>query len=191
MDKTKRIFIAVELSDIVKEKLKEIQNVLYDSALSIKWVEEENFHITLKFLGELKESELLEVKKNLIEVISDQRSFEIGIDGLDAFPNLKHPKIIWAGIKKNKEKMVNLHEKIEARMVELGFEAEKHDYTPHITLGRLRKSEDDYGLIKEQIKDFPSALNMQELVDKVTIMESELTSEGPIYNAVARLDLKG
>ena len=55
MKQTKRIFIAVELSDIVKEKLKETQNVLYDSALSIKWVEEENFHITLKFLGELKE----------------------------------------------------------------------------------------------------------------------------------------
>ena len=186
---TKRIFIAVELSDIVQGKLDKVQNMLRDCSLNIKWVEQENFHITIKFLGDLSKTQIMEVKDEIETVANNNLPFEIIIDGLGAFPDVEYPKVIWAGIKKNQAQLINVHQAVENKMIDLGFEAEKHDYTPHITLGRVRKKEKNYELISEKIKKFPFEINAHQIVDTITIMKSKLTPQGPIYSPVAEFEL--
>ncbi|MFO7819773.1 MAG: RNA 2',3'-cyclic phosphodiesterase [Halanaerobacter sp.] len=189
MADTERIFIAVNLDDIVQKKLKKAQDLLRDCSLSIKWVEKENFHITLKFLGDITNSQLIEVKDRLKKIALNISSFDIIIKGLGAFPNLEQPKIIWSGVKKNKKKLISLHQAIEEQMLDLGFGAEKHDYTPHITLGRVRKREDNYDLVSDKIKDFSFEINAHQIVDRIAVVKSELTPQGPIYSTVAEFEL--
>ena len=189
LQETKRIFIAVELSTVVQGKLKKAQNMLRDCSLNIKWVEKENFHITLKFLGDLSKTQIIEVKDELEEISKKSLPFEISINGLGAFPDIEYPKVIWAGVEKNQNQLINLHQAIERRMINLGFKEESHDYTPHITLGRVRKKEKNYELISEKIKRFPFKINAHHLVDGITVMKSELTPEGPIYSPVAEFEL--
>ncbi|MBM7556029.1 RNA 2',3'-cyclic phosphodiesterase [Halanaerobacter jeridensis] len=188
MKDTKRVFIAVELSDVVQGKLDKAQNMLRDCSLNIKWVEKENFHITLKFLGDLTKAEIMEVKEEVAAIAKKSLPFDIIIDGLGAFPNIEYPKVIWAGVEKNKRQLINVHEAIETRMFDLGFEEEKHDYTPHITLGRVRKKEKNYELISEKIEKFPFEIQARQIVDKITVMKSKLTPQGPIYSPVAEFE---
>lgn len=185
MQDTKRIFIAAELSNVVQGKLDKAQNMLRDCSLDIKWVEQENFHITIKFLGDLNKTQIMEVKNQIETVANNSSPFEIIINGLGAFPDVKYPKVIWAGVEKNQEQLINVQQAVENRMVKLGFEAEKHDYTPHITLGRVRKKEKNYELISEKIKKFPFDIKAHQIVDAITIMKSKLTPQGPIYSSVA------
>ena len=189
MEDSSRVFIAIDLDKITKEKLNKAQNILRDCSLNIKWVSQDQFHITLKFLGDITVDKIEEVKKALEDVQSKISPFNITINGLGAFPNKEYPKIIWAGLSENSEKVTSLHQIIEEKLTNLGFEEERHSYKPHITLGRIRDQEKNYELISDKIREFPFRISHQQIVNKITVLKSELTSQGPIYSTIAEFKL--
>ncbi len=184
-----RTFIAVELSRATRQKLDKIKGVLRDCSLQVKWVEQYNFHITLKFLGDVKAERLEEVKSVLADILAEEESFPIEVEGVGAFPNSDYPKVVWAGVGKGSNQLTQLQQKIEERMVEMGFKAERHSFTPHITLGRVDKQEKNLAPLSEKIKEFPFEISSLEAVDKVTLMKSELTPQGPDYTPVSEFEL--
>ena len=184
-----RTFIAVELSRATRQKLDKIKGVLRDCSLQVKWVEQYNFHITLKFLGDVKADRLEKVKDVLADILAEEESFPIEVEGVGAFPNSDYPKVVWAGVGKGRTPLTKLQQKIEDRMVEMGFEAERHSFTPHITLGRVDKHEKNLDPLSEKVKEFPFKINSPEVVDKITLMKSELTPQGPNYTPLAEFEL--
>ena len=112
------------------------------------------------------------------------------IDKLSGFPNPGFPKVIWFGSSSPPGEIFRLQDDLESRLQELGFEREKRDYVPHITIGRTKDDND------RKIEQLGSALEKRAPatdwivpVDRLTLMESTLKPDGPEYNSVFRLDL--
>ena len=184
-----RTFIAVKLPGEIRSKLAEIQDELSKSEADVKWVKPENIHLTLKFLGNVVESELEIVAQELRKTAGKCPPFRTEFAGLGAFPNLRSPRVIWVGVKAGAGELLVLNRKIEEALLKPGLSPEEKEYKPHLTLGRVRSGRNRDDLIK-----LISSLNIREAggmrVERVYLIKSELRKEGPIYTVLEEADLK-
>ena len=184
-----RTFIAVDLSEGIKNSVFEVQRELKKSGADIKWVDPKNLHVTLKFLGETDEEKVIKIKFALDEIASLQKSFEINISELGAFPNMRSPRIIWIGIDKGARELSRLALYIEEKLSSCGFEKEKKAFSSHITIGRARST-----LNQIALKEKMPAISIPDvdacLINRVTLYKSTLSSSGPTYEALHLTSLK-
>jgi len=183
-----RSFIAVNLNPEIKEYLTSLQNILNIPETKIKWVEKDNLHLTMKFLGyisleqtELIKSELKEIANRCSPLII-KLSSNIGI-----FPTYKMPRIIWVGIKEGTNELKEIYNSIENKLYNKGFPREDKDFSGHITIGRAKFIRDKTNFI--QILKRIEVNNFTQEVDSIDLMESKLTPNGPIYNLAAKFPL--
>lgn len=176
-----RCFIALDIPEEISEKICYAQkNFKMDG---VKLTERENLHFTLKFIGEIGDEMVDKVKSKLGEI--NEKSFEIEISGLGAFPNPARPRIIWVGCKSGD--MERLAKKIDYRMWEIGLPPEKR-YTNHITIARVKgKPGKNLQKILMELKNF-SAGSMK--VNEIKLKRSVLKPTGPVYSDVASFRLK-
>ncbi|MCS7250295.1 MAG: RNA 2',3'-cyclic phosphodiesterase [candidate division WOR-3 bacterium] len=173
-----RSFIALEIPEEIKNEIYQyIENFKKDN-LPIKWVEKENLHITLVFLGEQDLNFLNKVKEILKKLSSNFKSFYINLANFGFFPNAKKPRVFWIGIKKNKELIVKMAEELNRELKKIGFKPEEREFSPHLTIGRFKAvfNSEKYLSLKYESKDF--------LIDKITLFKSTLTPQGPIYEVI-------
>ena len=181
-----RTFIAVDPGKAIRDRLVSFQKSLAETAENVKWVEPENLHFTLLFLGEVDEREVLNVCKAVKETTQRQASFALTAGGTGCFPNLRRPRVVWVGAQQGKQEMVALHDALETPLLELGcYRRENRVYTPHITLGRIR--------INRPMTQLAAALSKHQTwkagattVEEVHVMSSDLTPTGPIYSVLSR-----
>jgi len=184
-----RTFIAVGISDEVREKIAQIQAELKKGEPDVKWVEPENLHITLKFLGEVSEDKLPGLIEKTRLAASGISPFRVHIIGLGSFPSLTSPRVVWVGVKTGKNELRNLSERVEGNLSDLGFAKEKREFSAHLTIGRVRSGRKKEKLVKK-IEEFANYDVGEFSVDKVAIMESQLSSKGPAYKIVKELRLE-
>ena len=187
-EETIRSFIAIELGEKIREKIAQIEEQLKgNSQADVKWVKKENLHLTLKFLGNVSLLGLNDIYKEM-SAVTQQSPFEIDFKELSAFPNLKAPRVIWLGVDKGREEVKKLSSLIEEGLSKLGFEREGKEFRAHLTLGRVRSAKNKDRLVesleKVKIEDFSPIW-----VEKITLMESTLTREGPIYTPLRHFTL--
>jgi len=185
-----RLFIAVAVPDSVKQYARMIRNDLGAARADVKWVEYENYHLTLKFLGEVKETELPLIRQSLTMAAESCPAFNLSAGGLGFFPNKMRPRVIWMGIKGELDKAEFLGERIDAYLTTQGFEEEKnHRY--HLTLGRVRSDLRLNEMLK-LVRDLEGKEKLRSFkVDQFHLMKSVLGSKGPVYSVVATFPLKG
>lgn len=174
-----RAFIAVDLSGEIKDRLAKVQAGLEASRADVKWVEPENIHLTLKFLGEISEDQAIKVKQILDGVASGFKPFEITLSGIGAFPKLDYPRVIWIGIEKGKAESEEIAKKLEEELLAAGFPKDARPFSAHITIGRVRSAKN-----KEALKEAVSSTSPQPIAQKVSsviLYQSTITSKGPIY----------
>jgi len=134
-----RTFIAVDLDDRLKTHFIHIINKLDTGDRSIKWITRQGMHITLKFLGEISESQKSEVERILDNVTNRHSSFLLQFRGSGTFPhNSRNPRVLWIGVDKN-EAFETLHADIEEEMAGIGFPKDNRPFHPHLTLCRVKK----------------------------------------------------
>lgn len=187
-----RAFIAVTLPKEIKKSLKHLQCQLQVSTAGIKWVEPENIHLTLKFLGEVEEKKIVKLKGILEEALKDKTEFLISLSSLGVFPDSGFPRIIWIGINRNNDKVKLIAEELENKTAQIGVIKGKKAFSAHITLGRIKLNLDRENLIG-QLKKLEHDLPREELeflVNKITLFKSTLTAQGPIYEAFKETSLK-
>jgi len=185
---TKRIFIAINLKEELKEYLFSVKHYFILDKLKIKWVEKENIHLTLKFIGETNQKLINLIDEKLKEITSRYPSFEITFSSnIGLFPSLEGinyilPRVIWVGIEEKNNEIKNLHHLIEKNLSEIGIPKENKKFSSHITLGRIKYLKDKNELInltrKITINDYSQKIKTIEL------MESKLTPNGPQYNVL-------
>jgi len=179
-----RAFIALELSEEIKEELSRLEAELKKSDADVKWVKPENIHLTIKFLGNIQETtegnKIEQIKKILDGISSQTKPFGISLFKLGVFPSLDYPRVIWTGIDKNgnafAEKIAVL---IEEKLEMVGFPKEKRPFSAHLTLGRVRS-----GRNKAELKQKVSSLVVQIkscTINHATLFQSTLTPRGAIY----------
>ncbi len=184
-----RTFIAVELSQQQKERLLAVQDNLARGGVGVKWVESENLHVTLLFLGEVDERDLAAVCQAIAAVCSGQASFTLSLNKVSGFPNPRRPRIIYAGIEEGAEELSALHDALEEPLLQMRcYRREDRPYTPHATLGRLR-SEGGGDKLSAALTRYADWQGGTTEVREVLVMSSEMTSEGPIYAVLSRAKL--
>jgi len=181
-----RTFIAIEVSDVVRDNLVKAQERIGSKAAKIKFVERENFHVTLKFLGEVDEATLDEVKAALSEIAKKHRRHRVRVKGIGVFPNPNYVRVIWAGIE-NDEGIKAIASDVEREMRRLGFKKEKN-FVAHITIGRVKFVKDKVELAMA-LKDLANEDFGEFEVEAIELKKSTLTPKGPIYETVARFEL--
>jgi 2'-5' RNA ligase len=180
-----RSFIAINIPDDIKSEIGEIIHAMMKYGGDIKWVSALNLHITLKFLGAVEETALPEIQGSLRNTVSSYLPFCIKIYGTGVFPNRKYPRVIWAGIE-DSEILKNLKRDIENAMTVHGYQKEDKDFSPHLTLGRVRSQKGIIATLLEfdkfKVKDFGVTM-----VDRVNLMKSDLKPQGPEYSCLFQI----
>uniref|UniRef100_A0A7C1F392 RNA 2',3'-cyclic phosphodiesterase n=1 Tax=Ammonifex degensii TaxID=42838 RepID=A0A7C1F392_9THEO len=183
---TMRLFWAVTLPKDVRDRLAIVQSSFRKLPLDVKWVEVENFHLTLRFLGDtdraMVDSLLAVAKERLGELLP----FTLILRGVGVFPSLRQPRVLWVGVERALP-LFNLHHLLEEALRQLGFPPEAKRFSPHITLGRFRTGANT-GLLEEAIKELGTAEVAQVNVIGIALIASELTPKGPVYTPVGRVN---
>lgn len=179
-----RVFLALEISPTVKEYLQGIIKIMASRITGVRWVKSEGQHITLKFFGELDEAMVENIRTRLLSIEDKFEPFETTIKGIDAFPNKRRARVIVITLEKGVDIAKAIFNDIEVALLPLGFEGEKRDYTPHITLGRKKEQSP----ILE--RDIPDLNGMRFIVDRLVMFRSTLTPQGAIYSPLWEIGFK-
>lgn len=193
MNETWRLFIAVELPANVLQTISQVQANLKRAIpdRAVRWTRPEGIHLTLKFLGDARTSQLDAIKEGLAQAATGYAAFELSIQGLGCFPNLIRPRVLWVGVTGDTQSLSALQVAVEENIAPLGFPAEERGFSPHLTLGRTSQgaSRDDTELIGQIVKERDVGQLVSWQVDSVSLMRSQLKSDGARYTQMAEVSL--
>jgi 2'-5' RNA ligase len=189
-----RSFVAIELSNEVRERLHDVRNVLVTQAPAWrdeKWVAENNLHITIKFLGDLGEPELAAVRAELGTALAGFPLFELGLGGARAVPGGRRCSMIWARFDDADGRCADIAARVERAAIACGIPAEVRGFKPHVTLVRARRPKRlaVEALTCANVAASNPAISMSVL--SVTLFASTLTRTGPVYEAIDSWALAG
>ena len=177
-----RCFLAVDVdAPELRERLVNVQRDLEALGCDLKLVEPENIHVTLRFLGEVPRSLVDEVARALDKLSAEP--FNLALKGLGAFPSPSRPRVVWVGVSEGAAELSELHRQVESLLRPLGFRPEREEFTPHITLARVKGARNLQGLARFIAER--SGLEVGSMrVEEVKLKRSTLTPSGPIYSDI-------
>lgn len=174
-----RLFVAIPLPDIVIEKLCSLNKPMP----GLKWTNPEQYHLTLRFLGDVTLKEKEQVCNRLGTI--RQEAFEMDVDGFGFFPNARRPRVIWAGVVPNPE-LMRLQEKVEDVCRDVGFEAENRSYVPHITIAKIKDRPDELDSFLTRNQDF-SITSIP--VNRFNLYRSKLQKQKAVHTVIKSYEL--
>ncbi len=183
-----RSFVRLGIGADVRHRMAEVQQRLQAAKASVRWVAAENLHVTLKFLGDIAEDRVSEVLDALGRAAENVEPFAMCAGGLGAFPNLRRPRVVWAGVGDGAEQATKLAEAVERELRSLGFQREKRPFSAHITLGRVKSfvgASALTGLIREHADAEFGTIG----VDEIALMQSDLRPSGAVYSLLGQMPL--
>lgn len=178
-----RIFFALALPEQVRQQLADLQKRLEPAAGAVKWVEKDNFHLTLQFIGSVDESRLRQLLRNAEAAAACCTKFTITLAGVGAFPSTAKPRVIWTGVTEGRKE---LRELVQALNIALDKLPDK-PFSPHVTLGRVRPG---------RVVNFAQTLQAGSSfytepikINSFYCWQSTLTRSGPIYRQLKEFTL--
>jgi 2'-5' RNA ligase len=188
MPKRIRTFIAVETPTSIRQRIEELQQSLAPHAEGVKWVDSEIVHLTIKFLGEVDERDIYDVCKRVKEVAGAWTAFECSVARAGAFPNASRPRVIWAGVAQGTTELSEIHDALDDVLGELGYPRENRAFTPHFTIGRVRRTSPNPKL-RAAVDSRADWQAGSFRVTEILVMASDLSSDGPTYSVMGRARL--
>ncbi len=187
-----RLFIAVDIDDENRGALRELQQRLR-SGVDIKkgdakWVNVDNIHLTLKFLGEVKDADVVEICNIVEDVASRHGSFELDLESVGYFGK-RSAKVLWVGTGQGSDNLHRLQKELEEQLALAGWPEDRRDFNGHLTVCRVRSSQAGVKLARltEDYKDFKLGSISAEAV---SVYQSQLTPSGPIYTRLGNYKLQ-
>ncbi|NYT19254.1 MAG: RNA 2',3'-cyclic phosphodiesterase [Methanosarcinales archaeon] len=179
-----RIFVAVDLPEEFRDEVRVIQRRF--SGLKLKLVDPDLVHITMKFIGEVKESMIPDVVDALNEI--ECKPFDALVGGIGVFPKPKAPRVVWLGAEGNFE---FLHDEVESKLSKFRFKKDKKKFTAHATLARVKfmpaSQMDEFLELLDELNDIELG---KMVVDRISLKKSTLTPQGPIYETLNEVMLE-
>ena len=178
-----RVFIAIDIGREVKKALSDLQQQLASSAdvkkSDVKWVNPENIHLTLKFLGEIEDAKVVEVCDIVKDVASRHRNFELDVESVGCFGG-RSARVLWVGAGQYCDNLLQLQKDLDEQLALAGCPKDTREFTGHLTLCRIRNSKAGIKLAKmaEDYRDFKLGVV---LADSVLVYQSQLRPTGPVY----------
>jgi 2'-5' RNA ligase len=181
-----RTFIAVDLGQQLRDRCAAMQENLTRLGADLKWVERENLHVTLLFLGEVDERDVPAVCAAVADTCAGREPFTLAVEKVGCFGSPRRPRTIWAGVGEGAAELTALHDALERPLLELGcYRREERQFTPHITLGRAKgdRGSDQLAAALRKYADWRAG---DVAVREVLVLSSELTPKGPVYTMLSR-----
>jgi len=190
-DSKKRIFIAMPAGPEVGKALSVLLKELSGFKKFIRVVAPENFHVTLKFLGGTEIEIFDRIMDTFRDIDINSPRIECTVRGLGAFPNPVRPSVLWVGLITDSKAIAGFQEKIEKFAAGFGFPEEKREFTPHLTVARIRRGARTTREFSDYIKNNADTFYTESNFDRVSLFESVLTPKGAQYRELASLPLSG
>lgn len=188
---TQRTFLALDIDELVRDRLAGLPGRLRLPDAKIRWVEPENLHVTLNFLGDVSGETLAEVCAAAEDCAGEVEPFDFRVRGvLPVPPHGRKLRMFWAGVEDPTGRLVELQGKLADAMSDLGLRREDRAYRPHLTIARVKSARDPRRLIAA-VKPVGEEEFGTVFCDRVMVYTSELGPDGPKYTAVAQPELGG
>ncbi len=175
-----RLFTAIEFDDLIKSQLLDLRDNLH----GLKWVRENQLHLTLRFIGNVDDGQAA-ILNQQFQKIQDS-SLRLKIQGVGVFPDTSRARILWAGIVAERN-LFALQEKIEEAIVKSGLEPETRAYHPHITLARIKYV--DREILKNYLEKHREWSLETVYINSFHLVESTLNRDGSIYHNIGTYQL--
>lgn len=188
-----RLFVAVPLAEGLRARVVHLQQAIAriwpEADARVKWVEPQNLHFTLKFLGEIPQERVPDVGE-AVRSVAQTKPFEIAVGGLGAFPNLRTPRVLWVGVTEGAGDLAALARRVEDALFRVHFPREVRPFEPHLTIGRIRQGSGGPDLARALERSGDAKIGRQR-VEWVVVMESRLGPKGPTYVVLESVRLGG
>jgi 2'-5' RNA ligase len=183
----KRLFVSVDLEGMT-DAVAAAQDPFADAS-GLSFVDPSRAHVTPKFLGDTPAGRVDELREILERAVAaaDVGPFEAQFGHYGVFPRLEYVSVVWVGLRRGGEQLTRLHEAIESRTVEAGFDPAEHEFTPHVTLARMEHA-GGKELVQSVVREADPDLGRL-TVEEVRLTESVLHADGPRYETVAAIEL--
>jgi len=188
MSTTLRTFIAIDLPDTLRSQIARVQQDLNSSGADVRWVETQNLHLTLKFIGSIEEGAQERISAALQQAVRPFSPFVFQLEGLGVFPRLANPRVVWLGVSEGRGMLEQIAAAVEKACVEVGLPAQDHPFTPHLTIGRIRSNKRLEGLI-HFLQRSPMRHPFLVQARRILFFKSTLQAAGAVHTPLAELPL--
>ncbi len=188
-----RLFWAIPLPEEIHTAIAHIQEELAHRVPrdSVRWTPPHNVHLTLVFLGNRPRNEVAALVERTKEALDGIPPFQMELEAVGVFPNYRRPRIVWLGVGGNTDTLVRVQAAVARAMALMGWKPEARPFTPHLTIGRVRKGLDNATLAQlgetvRRVKVDPFGLHE---VREVILFRSDLRPTGAVYTPVGKVML--
>jgi 2'-5' RNA ligase len=191
-----RLFLAIDIPPRAREIITALRNRFKPLGFNASWVVPENVHLTLQFLGDTPPEQIPYIHQGVSAAVAPVPQFMVTLKEIGVFPKLKKPpRILWVGMEDPQNRLIELQENIVKQMEGIGFPKEKRNFTPHLTLARIRQERGGKRAklerLRQEIESSPEIEMEPFKVDAVRLIESQLTPMGSIYTVLKEFPLGG
>lgn len=196
-----RTFVAIELDEEIRKAIAGTQGLVQvqlmrqlrdmTPGIRVQWVRPDSIHLTLKFLGDIDEARVEDIRAALLPAVGTQSRFAVDVGGLGVFPDLRAPRVLWTGLFGQVDALMRVAEEVEAALTGVGFPPESRPVSPHLTLARIkeRSREVGKGLADSGLMTQPFRVGSL-AVHAVCLMKSDLKPSGAVYTRLVQAPLK-
>jgi len=183
-----RLFVSVDLDPSLADAVAAVQSEFADAG-GLEFTDPTQAHLTLKFLGEVSRGRAERVERALDRAVAeaDVGPFTATFGGLGVFPHIGYIKVLWLGVREGGEELTRLQEAIERETVRLGFDEEDHEFTPHVTLARMKHA-GGKELVQERLEALDPTVGTM-TVTEVRLTRSDRGLDGPEYTTAHAVEL--
>lgn len=177
-----RTFLAIDLSSSLRSILEQKIQRLKREISGIAWVNQENFHVTLKFFGDTTDTQVAEIHRRVEPVLPKFSPFDIEFRGFGVFPDTRLPRVLWTGIGGDVDVLTSLVTQVDRAVAPVGFQSDANAFHPHLTLGRIKKAHRRVGktISASGVLSDPFCFGRLR-VERVTLFKSDLRPNGSVY----------
>ena len=193
-EKKVRSFIAIPVPDQGIEALQDTaQKLESDIGRSVRWVRPEGIHLTLKFMGDIPAGTVEQVLEALPQVAAQFPPIKLAVSRLGVFPSTRRPRVLWAGLTGELEALFELQSAVDDMVGRFGLPEEQRPFSPHLTLGRVRRetSESQLRKIGEIMADAAPPSAEPWTANAVNLMRTELDPAGSRHYLVGAAAIGG
>ena len=182
-----RTFVAFDTPVEIRESMSSLQSELKRSNADVRWESLGKLHATIKFLGDVDERNLPKIIAKIEQSVSNAPPFTITYSGIGAFPDKRHPRVIWIGCETSDSTLLKMKNELDAALQPYGIPIEERAFHPHITLGRVKSANGINDLLSmlENLTFEPRSTK----VDRIVVMKSTLKPQGSEYSLLTTIPL--
>ena len=187
-----RVFIAIDIDEVIRQDLADLQDEMRSKVdikrSDAKWVNPDQMHLTLKFLGEIEDSQVINVCNITREIAQKHERFAMEISGVGFFGG-KSARVLWVGTRQENENLLQLQSDLDEQLALIGFSKDNRKFSAHLTLCRIRNTKAGFKLA-QLTKEYENYCPGNVPVDSICVYQSELTKQGPVYTLLGNYKLQ-